>query len=70
MRPALPADLPAIERIERASFGVEGFSRRQLRYLLRSPAACWWLESDVASACWLKAHRGARRWARLYSLAV
>ena len=63
-------DLAAIDRIERASFGPEGFSRRQLRYLLQSPHAYWWLAQDQASACWLNVRRGRQTWGRLYSLAV
>lgn len=47
------------------------FNRRQLRYLLRSPRAVWFIEGDFEGAvCVLLAGNGHKRWGRLYSLSV
>lgn len=47
------------------------FNRRQLRYLLTSPHAAWFIEGDFeGAACLLIASNGHHRWGRLYSLCV
>lgn len=70
-RRATASDLATIRAVEIACFGPgEGFSTRQVRNLLASPTAHWWIINDVAVSCWLKVHNGRRTWARLYSLAV
>lgn len=71
VRQATVRDMGLIASIERASFGTEArFSDRQLRYLLTSPHASWWIASEQAAACWLTLTNGRAAWARLYSLAV
>lgn len=73
LRIATVSDLDRIVELERVSFraGEGGFSRRQLRALLRSPNAFWLIGAHVdAAACWLKVSNGRSRWARLYTLAV
>lgn len=59
--------------LERRSFGPhEGlFSRRQIKRLLASPTAAWFIYGDYWGACcMLISANGRARWGRLYSLAV
>ena len=72
LRPARPADLPALLVIEAGSFAGDRLSRRALRRWLRVPHACC-LVADSAGAVvaygLVSLHR-AGRVARVYSLAV
>ncbi|MHB1951470.1 MAG: GNAT family N-acetyltransferase [Acidiferrobacteraceae bacterium] len=72
IRSAGPADVDCVVTIEQASFAPisGGFSRRQIRRLLRNPRAHWRLVECLAVACWLYTTNGRQSWARLYSLAV
>jgi len=73
LRRGTVADLEGLLSLEARCFGEnEGvFHRRQLRHLLRSPQAVWFIEGEYeAAACLLLASNGKSRWGRLYSLSV
>jgi len=72
IRPATPADLAELVRIENASFQTDRFSRRNFRYLLTQANACTLAETDNGSLrgyAMLLFNTGTSL-ARLYSYAV
>lgn len=72
IRPARPDDLDALDRIESRSFTHDRFPRRNLRRLLKSPAAQFLVaESDdrIAGYAMILQRRGSAV-SRLYSIAV
>jgi [ribosomal protein S18]-alanine N-acetyltransferase len=73
IRPATPADLPALLALEAVAFGSEDrFSRRNIRHLLGSPSAgillCEVAGETAGSAILL--FRSSSKIARLYSIAT
>lgn len=72
IRPARPRDLEPLDRIERRSFAVDRFPRRNLRRLLRSRTARIAVaESEGDAAAYVAIlTRANSRIARLYSIAV
>ena len=72
LRRAGPADLDAVDAIERSAFDRDRFARRNLARMLKSPAAEFILAEEggrPAGYALLLFRRGARV-ARLYSIAV
>ena len=72
VRPATPADLPAIEAIENAVFEGDRLSRRSLRYFLSACTAMVLvlaLQDQVLGYSLIAFRKGSRR-ARLYSIAL
>lgn len=72
IRPATPADLAELVRIENASFQTDRFSRRNFRYLLTQANACTLVDADNGSLrgyAMLLFNTGTSL-ARLYSYAV
>jgi ribosomal-protein-alanine N-acetyltransferase len=72
VRPATPADLPAIEAIENAVFDGDRLSRRSLRYFLSARTAMVLvlaLQDQVLGYSLIAFRKGSRR-ARLYSIAL
>ncbi|MDA8389330.1 MAG: N-acetyltransferase [Gammaproteobacteria bacterium] len=73
IRRAHADDLEGLMALERRCFGPhEGlFQRRQIRRLLASATAAWFVYGDYWGACcMLIGANGRARWGRLYSLAV
>lgn len=72
IRPATPADLPELVRIENASFETDRFSRRNFRYLLTQANACTLVDVEdgqLRGYAMLLFNTGTSL-ARLYSYAV
>jgi len=72
IRPATPADLPDLVRIENASFVTDRFSRRNFRYLLTKANACTLVDDEhdrIRGYAMLLFNTGTSL-ARLYSYAV
>jgi ribosomal-protein-alanine N-acetyltransferase len=72
VRPATPADLPAIEAIESAVFEIDRLSRRSLRYFLAANTAMMLVlafNDHVAGYSIIARRKGSSR-ARLYSIAL
>lgn len=72
IRRASPGDLPAVMGMERAAFGDDSFTLRQLRYLItRARGAFFVAEYEGAPAGYISVLASARhRHARIYSLVV
>ena len=72
LRRAVPADLDAIDSIERASFDDDRFARRNLKRMLdRGRTEMWLAEQNGAAVGYLAlSFRDGTRTARLYSLAI
>jgi ribosomal-protein-alanine N-acetyltransferase len=72
VRPARPADLPAIEAIENAVFDGDRLSRRSLRYFLAANTAMMLVlarQDHVLGYSLIAFRKGSKR-ARLYSIAL
>ncbi len=72
VRPATPADLPAIEAIEDAVFDADRLSRRSLRYFLSAKTALMLVltvQDHVLGYSLIAFRKGSKR-ARLYSIAL
>jgi [ribosomal protein S18]-alanine N-acetyltransferase len=72
LRPARPADLPALAALEQATFDYDRMSPRQLRHHLGNPSAALLLAEDASGllgSALLLFRRGSAQ-ARLYSLAT
>lgn len=72
IRPALPADLPAISALEQAAFASDRFSPRQFRYLLTRARATFLVAVDGGTLLGyaVSLYRTGTRRARLYGIAV
>jgi ribosomal-protein-alanine acetyltransferase len=72
VRRGLPADLDALEALERASFATDRLSRRQLRHHLVAPSSelLVAVEDQTLLGYALVFHSRRYRIARLYSIAV
>ena len=73
IRPAVPADVPALEALENTVFPGDRLSRRSLRYYVSAPTATTLVlaeDSDGVVGDAIVAYRRTSPTARLYSLAV
>jgi len=72
VRQAVPADIDAIDRIERRSFAKDRFPRRNLRRVLKSPAAVFLIAEDGGAPAGyvMLLFRKGTSVVRLYSIAV
>lgn len=72
IRPALPADIPAISALEQAAFTGDRFNARQFRYLLKRAQATFIVAVDGGTLLGyaVSLYRADTGRARLYGIAV